>query len=195
MDKSFLLQNIWISLLIWSLLYLGDYFLTIFSARNFQTKLSDHYQFDQSFELNPLFENDVNNLRLISPRHIFLWLLTSVVFYLLWQITHQTSFEPLFYFVYGELVLMEIAVHLRHLRNIAIIKSHSEGAVTGQIRYSYWFGLKLSSWEFLSFFIVYMLFALFEGSWFFAGGATGCLILALRHYRGSKKAQKVAAAG
>ena len=179
MDQFSLIQNIWIIILFWSLLYLGDYYLTIYSAKKFREQLADHYEFDRSFELNPIFEKDVNNLRLFSPRHIISWLLTSLLFYLLWVFTESSNIPQLFHFMLGQLFLLEITIHLRHLRNISIIKSYTEGAITGHIKYSYWFGLKLSAWELFGFFIVYGFIALVESSWFFVGGAVGCLIISI----------------
>ncbi len=191
MDRYSLIQNIWIILLLWSFIYLGDYFLTIYSAKKFREQLADHYEFERSFELNPTFENDVNSLRLISPRHIIFWVLTSFLFYLLWWITNLSNIRQLFYFIFGALFLLEIAIHLRHLRNIAIIKSYAEGAIFGQIKYSYWFGLKLSAWELFGFFIFYGFIAFVESSWFFVGGSLGCLILSIKHCKDSNKARKL----
>ena len=191
MDQCSLIQNVWIILLLWSVVYLGDYFLTIYSAKKFRDKLSDHYEFERSFELNPIFEKDVNSLRTISPRHIVFWLLTSILLYLLRLTTNLLNIPQLFYFMFGTLFLSEIAIHLRHIRNIAIIKSYGVGAIIGQIKYSYWFGLKLSAWEMFGFSIVYGVFSLTERSWFFVGGAVGCLIISIKHYMGSNKARKL----
>ena len=191
MDQYSIIQNVWIILLLWSFLYLGDYFLTIYSSKKFRDQLADHYEFERSFELNPVFEKDVNSLRLISPRHIIFWLLTSFLFYLLWWITNLSNTPQLFCFMFGALFLLEIVIHLRHLRNIAIIRSYTEGAIFGQIKYSYWFGLKLSAWELFGFLIIYGFIALVESSWFFVGGAMGCLILSIKHYIDSNKARKL----
>lgn len=191
MDQYSLIQNVWIILLLWSFVYLGDYFLTIYSAKKFRDQLSDHYEFERSFELNPIFEKDVNRLRTISPRHIIFWLLTSFLFFLLRWTTNLSNIPQLFYFMFGALFLLEIAIHLRHFRNIAIIKSYAEGAIIGQIKYSYWFGLKLSAWELFGFSLTYGFISLIERSWFFVGGAMGCLLLAIKHYMDSNKARKL----
>ncbi len=46
-----LLQNIWVVNILWCLVYLSDYYLTIYTARQFQTTLKDHISFEGSFEL------------------------------------------------------------------------------------------------------------------------------------------------
>lgn len=190
MDRYSLFQNIWIILLIWSLFYLGDYLLTIYSARNIKTRLNVHFEFERSFELNPVFEKDVNDLRLISPRHILNWLLSSGFLYFVWHLSAQYYFPRLFYFVVGEMILLEAAIHQRHFRNIALIKSYADGAITGHIKQKYWFSLKQSAWEMMIFFLTYLFFALAVNSWFFAGGAAGCLILAIRNHFRSNKARR-----
>lgn len=194
MDQYSLIQNIWIMLLLWSSLYLGDYLLTVYSAKMFTEQLADHYKFERSFELNPVFEKDVNSLRLISPRHLFFWLLSNFLLLLLWWTTNTTNLPQVFYFMFGALFLLEIAIHFRHLRNIAIIKSYREGAIIGQIKYAYWFGLKLSAWELLGFFIFYGFMAIVENSWFFLGGATGCLILSAKNWINSNKSRIISSA-
>ncbi len=191
MDQYSLIQNVWIFLLLWSFVYLGDYFLTIYSAKGFRDQLSDHYGFERSFELNPNFEKDVNGLRTISPRHIGSWLLTSILLYLLRWTTNLLDIPQLFHFMFGALFLLEIAIHLRHLRNIAILKSYTAGAIIGHIKYSYWFGLKLSAWEMFWFSIVFGFSSLTERSWFFFGGAVGCLIISIIHFIGSNKSRKL----
>lgn len=193
MDQHSLIQNVWIILLLWSFVYLGDYFLTTYSAKKFRDQLSDHYEFERSFELNPIFEKDVNSLRTISPRQIIFWLLTSFLFFLLRWTTNLSNIPQLFYFMLGALFLLEIAIYLRHLRNIAIIKSYAEGAIIGQIKYTYWFGLKLSAWELFGFSLTYGLISLIERSWFFVGGAMGCLFLSIKHFMASNKARKLSA--
>jgi hypothetical protein len=47
-------------------LYVSDYLLTIASVRLYQAP--DKVVFEGSYEITPLFQNDVNALRRISPR-------------------------------------------------------------------------------------------------------------------------------
>ncbi len=62
MDQYSIIQNVWIILLLWSFLYLGDYFLTIYSSKKFRDQLADHYEFERSFELNPVFEKETTRV-------------------------------------------------------------------------------------------------------------------------------------
>ena len=188
MAQQSLLHQIWFTLLIWSALYFGDYYLTIFTAQKITTEMAQHLEFERSFELNPFFERDVNQLRRISPRFLLMWLVTSVFLYLAWGISKLIDLPALFDFLAGELILLELTVQLRHLRNLALIKSYRDGALTGHLRYAYWFGLRLSAWDLFAFSVFCMILAVLLRSWFFAGGIVGNLILAYKHWTRSKKA-------
>jgi len=190
LDLNSSIQNIWLIITIWGFIYLADYYLTIISAKNHQEYLQEHISYEGSFELTPQFQKDVDGLRLISPQFLIRWLLSILFVYILWWLSVGVLLLPqFFYFFIGGLILREIAIHLRHLRNLAVYYNvKNGGGLKGKIEYSRWFVLKLSATEFLSFCFVYLVFAIFVSSWFFLGGAFGCLVVALQHWRLSKKA-------
>jgi hypothetical protein len=55
-------SNLWPGLTIWSLLYVSDYAFTIVCARLYRSRVSEKLVFEGSFELNPVFQQDVNSL-------------------------------------------------------------------------------------------------------------------------------------
>ncbi len=190
MSQLGLLPQIWFTLLIWSILYTSDYYLTIYTSQKITVGMAQHLEFERSFELNPLYEGDVNQLRWVSPRFFLMWLVTSVFLLLAWWMTRLIQLPELFNFLAGELILLELAIQLRHLRNLALIKSYQPGALTGHLRYAYWFGLRLSAWEMFSMSVFYLILAILLGSWFFGGGSVGCLMLGFKHWRRSKKSYR-----
>ena len=62
--------------MLWIILYISDYVLTIYSARGFRE--IGHFQFEGSFELTPQFQRDIDALKPVSTRHIILLLLYSL---------------------------------------------------------------------------------------------------------------------
>jgi hypothetical protein len=189
MDQHALIQNIWIILLIWSLFYLGDYYLTILSARIFRGRLSDHVHFEGSFELTPQFQKDIDSLRMLSPQFLIRWLGSLLVLYLIWWLsTGFLGWPQIFYFLIGGLLLRESGVHLRHMRNLALHVFTQHGGLEGRIRYKRWLMLRLSGAEFLGFGFFFLLLGIFLGSWFFMGGAVGCWVVTLQQWRLSKEA-------
>lgn len=181
-----LMGNIWFTLALWTVLYFGDYYLTLYTARGFRSELGEHLEFERSFELNPTFEEDINQLRRISPRFLGLWLLICLLLWLAGWLAGLLVLPGLLTFITGQLILLELAIHLRHLRNLALLKTYRYGALTGRLRYAYWFGLSLSAWEMFGFAALYLILAVLENSWFFAGGALGSLMLGIKHRRRSK---------
>src|SRR5215203_6850626 len=130
-----LMTSPWYGVILWIILYISDYYLTIYSARGFRE--IGHFQFENSMELTPQFQNDVNNLNPISKRHILMLILSSLIIPIVWWITRLSIYMEWTYSLYlGMFLVLEVAVHLRHLRNIAIIREiRRNGGVEGQIFY------------------------------------------------------------
>ena len=176
-------------LAIWGFIYLSDYYLTIVSAKMYRGIMQEHVHYEGSFELTPQFQKDVDGLRLLSPQFIIRWLVSFPLLYFVWWSSVKALQQPAFFsFLMGALILREIAVHLRHFRNLALYNFGKSGGVKGRIEYSRWLILKLSAAELLSFSVIYGFLALMERSWFFLGGVLGCLVVAFQHWRLSKKA-------
>ena len=189
MDLNSSNQSIWLILAIWGFTYLADYYLTIVSAKNHRDYLSEYISYDGSFELTPQFQKDVDGLKLISPQFLMRWSLSFLIIYILWWLSVRVIQLPqYFYFLFGALFLREVAILLRHLRNLSVYYIAKNGGIKGRIEYSRWFVLKLSAAEFFSFCFVYLVFAIIAGSWFFLGGILGCLVIAIQHWILSKKA-------
>jgi hypothetical protein len=176
-------------MILWIILYTSDYYLTIYSARGFRE--IGHFQFEGSMELTPQFQNDVDNLRPVSKRHIILLILTSLLIPGIWWLTQLSFWVQWTYpLCLGIFILLEVAVHFRHLRNIAIIREiRRNGGVEGQVFYRQWFSYRNSANELLITGTFFLLVALLTFSLFFFGGALACYGTALRHALWAKKAK------
>jgi hypothetical protein len=173
--------------ILWVILYISDYYLTIYAARGFRE--IGHFRFEGSLELTPQFQSDVDNLRPVSKRHIILLVITSLLIILLWWITRLSFYLEWTYPLYlGMFLLLEVAVHFRHLRNIAIIREiRKNGGVVGQITYRQWFSYRNSANELYITGTFFLLAALLTYRLFFLGGAIACYGTAFRHARLAKK--------
>lgn len=177
----------WPGLTLWVILYVSDYYLTIYSARGFRE--IGHFQFEGSMELTPQFQKDVDQLRPISKRHVVWLFLSSLILLLVWWITRQSIFLEWTYPLYlGMFILLEVAVHFRHLRNIAIIREvRRNGGVEGQITYKQWFSYRNSASELYITGTFFLLAAVLTYSLFFLGGAIACYGTGFRHGRLARK--------
>jgi hypothetical protein len=184
---SFFFSSLWPSLTVWVLLYISDYTLTLTCARLYRAGVCEKLVFEGSFELNPIFQKDINSLRRFSPRFLALLFITSGMLVTIWFLSAQ-SVPELYLFASGSMILLELTVHTRHLRNLfmfrAMLKSE---CVRGRIEYSCTFILRMSAHELFVFSAMFLLLFVFTQSWFVLGGALTCLSTALKHRRLAQK--------
>ena len=191
--QYWLTSNPWYGIVVWIILYISDYYLTIYSARGFRE--IDRFQFEGSMELTPQFQKDVDNLRPVSRRHLAWLVISGLILLFVWWITHLSIYLEWTYSLYlGMFLLLEAAIHLRHLRNIGIIREvRKNGGVEGQIRYKQWFSYRNSANELYITGTFLLLVALLTYSLFFLGGALACYGTAFRHARLATKTKSTPA--
>lgn len=189
MGEQFLFDYFGIPVALWIILYISDYYLTLWGARLYVTGGNKHLTFNGSYELNPAFEQDINLLRRVSLRFVLALLAYTLFMLIVRGLARNLPF--LFSVFAGGLILMEVCVHARHVRNIVSLwHMRQDVGVSGQIEYQRWFSLRTSAIDVLVFAVFFTAVALLGGSWFFAGGALGCFGLAFRHWRMSRRLLK-----
>ncbi len=185
MGIDYLVENVWLALGIWVVLYVSDYYLTIMGARRYRDGVKNHIEFEKYYELTPYFQKDINALRLFSPRFLLALALTAAGQALVWYLAVRVIHLPwLFELVMGGYILVELAIHVRHFRNLALFRfaARSQG-VEGKISYKKWLSLNVSAVEMASFAIMLLIILLLTGRLFFAGGALTCLMTGIKHSR------------
>jgi hypothetical protein len=184
-----IVDNVWLALLVWASLFTLDYVLTLRGARLLRGDAGRHLVFHGGYELTPLYRQDVATLRSFSPRFVIALVIVALLILFEWLITHVPGRpNPLFEGFLGFILLMQAAVHFRHLRNLRTLGDASRSAgVRGQIEYSRWFSFRASAVEILEFAGLFALIALLTERWFFVGGALGCALLAVGHWQLSRR--------
>ena len=188
-----LAANPWYGVILFVILYISDYYLTIYSARGFRA--IEHFQFEV-FELTPQYQKEVEALKPVSKLHVLLLSLYSLLILLIWWLTQRlVLFFPWTYLLYlGMFLLLEVAIHFRHLRNVSLIREiKKNGGVDGRIFYQKWFSYKISASEFYTFSVLFLIIAILHTSAFFLGGAIMCLATGIKHGRLSRKAKSIRA--
>ena len=187
--ELWLARSPWPGVILWIIFYISDYYLTIYSARGF--KAIGHFQFEGSFELTPQYQKDIDALRPVSKLHLILLVLYSLLILVIWYFFVYFLGLPWAYLLYlGMFLLLEVAVHLRHLRNVFLIHEiMKNGGASGQISYKKWFSYRLSSFELYLYFGLFLIVAALESSPFFLGGAIMCFGNGFKHDRLAKKAK------
>jgi hypothetical protein len=187
--QYWLTTNPWYGIILWIILYTSDYYLTLYCARGFRE--IGHIRFEGSFELTPQYQKDIDALKPISRLHVTLLILYSLLILVTWWVTRLSPYLAWTYPLYlGMLLLLEVAIHIRHLRNAAIIREvRKNGGVDGQIAYQKWFSYRISANDLYISATVFLLVALLTYSLFFVGGAIMCCATGFKHARLAKKAK------
>jgi hypothetical protein len=172
-------------LVIWAVLYTSDLLFTMACARLYQAGARNVVVFEGSYEITPYYQNDVDRLRIFSPRFVAALAATGAIQVMIWFLTMRALILPdIYFFALGAMVLVELTIHVRHVRNLFLFRSLAAGeGITGRIEYPRPIMLRLSAVEILSFAGLYLVLFVFTGSWFVLGGAMACLSLAFNHQK------------
>ena len=189
MFEEMIFQKLWIVLPVWLALYVSDYYLTILGASYIKAGACEHFVFKGSYELTPVFQADINSLRLFSPKFTCYVFVSSVIIVILWFVSRAypqfTFYQQIFV---GGIILQEVAVLVRHIKNISLFhfaKNHR--GISGQICYEKWLSYKISGIEFLSFACVYLVVFILTGSISFLGGSAFTASSGLQHLETCRK--------
>jgi hypothetical protein len=188
--EPILADKLWLAVVIWLVLYISDYYLTIWGARLYKLGAREHFVFEGSYELTPRFQKDVDALRLFSPtfyRHVILSVLLLVC---LWFVVQQwEQFRLAFLFTYGGLVFRQLAILIGHARNIALFHhARAHRGVSGRSSYARWLSLERTAVEFACFAVLFLVAAVISGSVSLLGGAFAECIAAMQLFRMSRRA-------
>jgi hypothetical protein len=185
-----LFESAWVPPLVWLVLYTSDYTLTLICARLYQAQ--DKIVFEGSYEITPMFQADINALRRISPRFVFL--LVATTFYLClmgWWMPPASDSFYWYLVLLGAMLLGEAAVHVRHVRNWHLF-TRVVPHVKGRIEYPRGPMLMASALDLLAFAVLYAGVWVVTGHPFLLGGALSCASGSIGHYRLAKRHEAVA---
>jgi hypothetical protein len=187
-------EHLWLGLIIWVALFISDYSFTIACARLYRRGVNEKIVFEGSFELTPYYQKDIDSLKKFSPRFLLALVLAVTVLSILWFLATYIQMPELYSLALGALVLLQLAVHKRHLQNFFLFRAMLKSdLVRGRIEYSRSLILRQSSLELCVFSVMFFLIALFTWSIFILGGALGCASAAVKHWQLSQSAMKSAA--
>jgi len=188
--ETLLIHNIWLAIALWAIAYLLDYYLTLYGARLYQAGAKEHFGFSGSYELTPYYQPEIDRLRLVSPRFLLALALSSLMIWLVWWLAVPLlGLSALFMLLIGGLVSRQLVVIARHLRNIILFRqARTVGNIQGRVEYQRRVSLWLSAAELLTFAAFFLLIFFISGSIFFLGGALGCTVTGLQHWRLASKA-------
>jgi len=184
----------WVTVLIWAVIYYADYYLSMVGEDLLKQGANKFINIERGYELTRLFVSDVSKKRLLSPRFVLLLLLTigSVLFvrfipespYWFDSKIHRGLFE----FIVGAFLLMEAPLLIQHVQNIFVFRyGVSRQGLLGHLEYARWLSHGMVSVYAFCFVLLFLGCFLVTSSFFLAGGAYGCLVNSIAHFRLMRK--------
>lgn len=188
---EYFFQHWWACAAVWAALFIADYAMTIRCARLYRSGVNEKFVFEGSFELTPMYQKDIDELRTISPRFLAMLVLNATLLVMLWALMAVEN-PGVYSFFAGAMIGTQMAVHIRHLRNYVTFRMAAADAVRGRIEYSRPVILKSSAAELMATAVMFGVLGAMTMSWFPAGAAFGTAAAAWKHYRLARKASRTA---
>jgi hypothetical protein len=181
METEFL-RHAWMPACLWAFLYAGDYYLTLYGAR--LAKRQPFVVIEGSYEMTPAYQHDIDNQRRLSSL-LVAWLVGTTAFLLLIGYVAAPPVTWLYGVLAGMLILPELAVYLRHWRNITSYRRLASltPGVSGQITYTRPFIYRQSALDVFGLAAFTSLAGVLTMSSVLLGGAFGLVLQALNHWR------------
>lgn len=171
-----------LQILIIPILMITDHALTIWGAILSRKQYSLHFK-TKIYELNPVWQKDVEKLKFFNLRHMVTVVIVTGYFLLI-ALVLPDEYNSIFSFALGMITIPFLAIVGRHLSNILLfnflILNPSE--VEGEVVTSKLLTNKTSQYNILSYILLVGILYFFTYSNFILGGVLGCTILFFAHY-------------
>jgi hypothetical protein len=146
--------------------------------------------FEGSFELNPVFQRDIDSIKFVSPRFLLALVLTSTLTAIYWALM-VPGYPRLYAFVLGAGMCLELAIHVRHLGNLYLFSSPLVvEQLRGRIEYARPLLLRMSAVQVLGLALLFAVVFGYTENWFVGGGAASCFVLSLKHWHLARRATR-----
>ena len=125
-----IIDNLWLPLILWVLMYTADYYLTIAGAKLYKKNGKSVFDIEGSYEITPVYQNDIDKLKMVSPLFLKSLFISSMLLSGVWFISHMDRrYELMVLFLFGSMFFLEVVVLLRHIRNIITYTTLPSGVV------------------------------------------------------------------
>ncbi len=184
-----LLENVWLTMIIWGVLFFGERLLTSLIAQKQREDLNPFISYEGGPDASTSAEKNGKPWWAVGWRFAFRWLFSILAFYLIWWLSKYVVMDVRFFsFFVGMLMLRVGAMYLKDVKALATIYFSKQGGVEGHISYSRWFLLRVSGVELLGLGLLFFVLGVLFGSWFFYGGAFSQWLMGVWYWRLSKSA-------
>jgi hypothetical protein len=163
-------------------LMFADYFLTLAGAVLKDKKYADHFKAEH-YEMNPVWQKEVEQKKWFNPRHIMLTILISSLLILL--VEYGEVDESFTQGMLGCLASIYGMVIGRHLSNLLIFSyiNRKPDEIHGEVTMAHTLLLMLSLYQYIVVLVPVLLIAIFSPSPFVTGVLVGVILLQVLHFK------------
>jgi len=190
---DFFVEHVWAGPLIWAALYISDYTMTLVCARLYQAGVREKMAFEGSYEITPFYQGDIDALRRVSPRFVLVLVIGVVTLTLPGRVAAESS-PGFFSFILGALILLQLTIHIRHVRNYVLFRAMATDGIRGRLEYARPLLLKSSAVEIAMFAVMFGVLFVITANLFVLGGAFGCTVVAVQHWSLMRRAAQTVSA-
>lgn len=188
MILDYFLQNFWPCAVLTAVLLISDYYLSLWQSKLYHSGAKEVVTIDGGIELNPQWQKDINKITKLNIRHILQVILFIIILWLVWTLAKMGPDMKPFEFVFGSIVLVQLFIHLRHIKGLYLYSSIvKKSGVSGHINYSRPFAHKSAAVDATAFGIMCLILAALTSRFLFLGGALTCAVIALSQRKWLKK--------
>lgn len=175
-----LVENPRLVAMLWAMLSVFDFSSTMIYSKAYREFLSANVTYEGGMEMNPVFEQDVQQLNWFSPRYIVSMLVVALL--IAWAGSWFP--KPWFESLAGAALLLVLITDLRHIENLSVVwfLRTNPSSFKGRIEQSYALSQRRIAVGTFNIGILYLIVYLLVGRVFFIGGAVICTLFAIRHY-------------
>ena len=166
------------------ILMLCDYYLTLAGKKLRDKVYADHLT-SEEYELNPVWQKDVNKLKKFNYKHLLAIILITGYFYFASLLLK----DDIFFLIYGALFVLYIYIIARHVQNILTYRfiNKEPSQLSGKIYLGHLFSLKTSLYQTFTTGLLMLILSAWTQSWFILGGASGLLLFCVTQLRWIKR--------
>ncbi len=178
---DFLNEHWWLAIILQSLLFLGDHYMTVVSAKLLKSYVGQHHVFQNGVELNPMFEKEVANFQWFTQKHL-LALIGGIVAL---STIRLLGLVAIFEFLIGAILLQWLEIDLLHIQNILYFRDiiRKPNSLTGTVESSYWLSQRQTAFRKISHAVFISVAALATMRLFFWGGVVVLIVQGFRHLK------------
>ncbi len=171
-----------LQILIIPILMITDYALTIWGAVLSRKQYALHFK-TKIYELNPMWQKDVEKLKFFSLKHMVAVVIVTGYFLLI-ALIFPEEYNRIFSLVLGMVTIPFLTIIGRHMSNVLLFSFLilNPGEVEGEVAISKLLTNKTSQYNILPYIFIIGIIYFYTYSDFVLGGVLGCTILFFEHY-------------